>query len=165
MSWSWSLEGGLRLCKCYTFNSGVHYRAASRSAAAVRLHEGLQAEICFCESSKIKRWCSCPARGRQGPWSKGRPLPFGPVAFGGPRVDKRGLGTVEFPQPEGGRGDLVRAAQAAAWSLALRLRAGLALLESGGNSPAALPVGEGFGPGLGLLRTQLHFITAQGRES
>lgn len=105
------------------------------------------------------------ARGRQGPRSKGRPLPFGPVAFGGPRVDKRGLGPVEFPHPEGGRGDLVRAAQAAAWNLALRLRAGLALLESGGNSPAALPVGEGFGPGLGLLRTQLRFITAQGRES
>lgn len=41
----------------------------------------------------------------------------------------------------------------------------LRVMELEINPPPSLPAGEGFGPGLGLLSTQFHFITSQGRES
>lgn len=106
-------------------------------------------------------------RGR-GPRMTGRRLPFCPGAFGGPQVDEKALGPVAFPLPEG---PVARAAAASPRPCQLDTRLFASeLARSGlpgvGERPSTtLLAGEGFRPGLGLLKTQFHFITAQGRKS
>lgn len=96
---------------------------------------------CDLRSPQMVWWCWCvePLAEGQGPGSWTESLTLGPLVFGGPG----GRGAVGHPQ----KGDQV-------W-----------VLERDPSWPALL-AGEGFvRAGLGLLKTQFHFITAQGRES
>lgn len=100
-----------------------------------------------------------------GPWTKGLFVQW----TLGPPVDERGLGAVGFAHPERGLAELARpglgpgggtcppppppAPGSCSSSLTWHL------------PPPALVVRVRFRRGLGLLKTQLHFITAPGRDS